>query len=221
MRLELAESVHAVMIDDDLVFLDVDADAYFCLPLPHGHLRHQGGGLETDDPHLGEELVRAGLARRGPQSQVERGQTPTPPQRTARRLLELTPSLKGRLRLAHLGALAWAVGAGLASRRKSFRQLIKAARTVDLVAAPGHDLSRLLADVAAWRRLSPWLPMDGVCLFRSNMLLAFLTALGHRPAWVFGVRTWPFQAHCWLQMGDIALDDEAERLCAYAPIMAV
>ena len=79
----------------------------------------------------------------------------------------------------------------------------------------------MLADVAIWRRLAPWLPMDGVCLFRSGMLLAFLRALGPRPTWVFGVRTWPFQAHCWLQVEDIALDDEAERLCAYAPVLAV
>ena len=221
MRLELAESVHAVMIDDDLVFLDVDADAYFCLPLPPGHLRQNGAGLETEDPHLGDELVRAGLARHAAQTQGEHGQGLSAPRRTARRLLELTPALKGRLRLAHLGALATAIGAGLASRRKPFRQLIAEAQVQGSNAAAGPDLSSLLADVAVWRRLSPWLPMDGVCLFRSGMLRAFLTALGHRPAWVFGVRTWPFQAHCWLQVEDIALDDEAERLCAYAPIMAV
>ena len=54
-----------------------------------------------------------------------------------------------------------------------------------------------------------------------RMLAAFLRSLGHRPTWVFGVRTWPFQAHCWLQVEDIALDDEAERLCAFAPILGV
>jgi hypothetical protein len=28
-------------------------------------------------------------------------------------------------------------------------------------------------------------------------------------------------AHCWLQVGDMALDDDLERLAAYHPILAV
>jgi hypothetical protein len=36
---------------------------------------------------------------------------------------------------------------------------------------------------------------------------------------VFGVRTWPFHAHCWLQCDDVVLDDQADRVAAYAPIL--
>ena len=39
--------------------------------------------------------------------------------------------------------------------------------------------------------------------------------------WVFGVRTWPFSAHCWLQIGDAVLDDDPERVGIYPPILAV
>jgi hypothetical protein len=77
----------------------------------------------------------------------------------------------------------------------------------------------MLDDIAVFRRVAPWLPLDGACLFRSGFLLGYLESLGHRVDWVFGVRTWPFRAHCWLQAGDVALDDEAERLIAYHPIM--
>ena len=142
-----------------------------------------------------------------------------PPVRTARALLERSGETKARLRPAHLVALAAAVRTGLESRKRTFRQLIEAH------AATGGEgvveMQRLLSDIAVWRSIAPWLPLDGVCLFRSGMLAAFLRALGHRPTWVFGVRTWPFQAHCWLQADDVALDDEAERLCAFAPILGV
>lgn len=220
MRLTLTEPVHAVMIDTDLVFLDIDADTYFCLPLPAGLARLEGERLETPDPQLGEELVAAGLARHetvegGP----SRRRPPPPPSQTARRLLELAGQPDARIRPKHLGALAAAIGAGVASRRRTFRRLIEAHSETTVEGAV--ELDRLLLDIAVWRRLAPWLPLDGVCLFRSGMLAAFLRSLGHRPTWVFGVRTWPFQAHCWLQVEDIALDDEAERLCAFAPILGV
>lgn len=218
MRLKLTEPVHAVMIDTDLVFLDIDADAYFCLPLPQGLARLDGERLETPDPLLGDELVAAGLAQAEPLEEAPaRRPPPAPPARTARRLLELTGGKDIRLRPAHLKAVGAAVRAGLGSRKRTFRQLIAAHAQGEPAVAV--DMDRLLSDVAIWRHLAPWLPLDGVCLFRSGMLAAFLRELGHRPTWVFGVRTWPFQAHCWLQVQDVALDDEAERLCAFAPIL--
>ena len=56
---------------------------------------------------------------------------------------------------------------------------------------------------------------------RSFVLLRFLQRSGGKATWVFGVRTWPFGAHCWLQLGDVALDDDPARLVGYAPILAV
>lgn len=217
MRLELPQAVHAVMIDDDLVFLDADADIYFCLPLPAGLVRLAGRELHTDDGVLGEELIGAGLARRSGDAEAPVPGPPAIPTRTARAMIEDRPDLKVRLRPIHLVALVAAVRAALASRRKAFRDLIAPAMRG---AMDPPDPSALLADLVVWRRVAPWLPLDGLCLFRSGMLLAFLRALGHRPDWVFGVRTWPFRAHCWLQASDMALDDEAERVSAYAPILA-
>lgn len=216
MELDLPPTVHAVLIDDDLVFLDANADIYFCLPLPSGLVRQEGGRLHTADEALVEELVGAGLARRPAGQDVGRRAPPVAPERTARAVLDATPDLDVRFRPAHGLALVAAVRAALSSRREAFRDLI--APSSPSVEVPTPDA--LLADLVIWRRLAPWLPLDGVCLFRSGMLLAFLRALGHRPDWVFGVRTWPFRAHCWLQVGDLALDDEAERLRAYAPILA-
>jgi len=80
---------------------------------------------------------------------------------------------------------------------------------------------RLIAAAAAFDRLSPWVPLPGECLFRSFMLLEILRRRGYRPRWVFGVRTWPFAAHCWLQAGEVALTDYADSLVSYTPILAI
>ena len=60
-----------------------------------------------------------------------------------------------------------------------------------------------------------------VCLFDSVCLLNFLARYGFFPSLVFGVIAEPFQAHCWLQEGDLVLNDTVERVTAYAPIMRV
>ena len=38
--------------------------------------------------------------------------------------------------------------------------------------------------------------------------------------WLFGVRTWPFAAHCWLQIGNLVVGDRLERVRFYTPILA-
>jgi hypothetical protein len=75
--------------------------------------------------------------------------------------------------------------------------------------------------VAAFERILPWLPFQGVCFYRSFLLLKILRWRGYDARWMFGVHTWPFQAHCWLQVGDVALDDTADRLAGLTPIMEI
>ncbi|WP_343699750.1 lasso peptide biosynthesis B2 protein [Caulobacter sp.] len=214
MGLWLSAGVHAVIIDQDAVFLDVDSNAYFCLPGIGEVLGLEGRVLHASSDALAEDLVSAGLAASTPDL------APTlatqPPLRTARAVLEdLAPAKRRKPRMAH-----WrrAIAAGLASRlaeQRSFATRLPAApRQRAPAASPG-----LLADLDAFRRLQPWLPFDGACLFRSQLLRHYLVGLGHQVDWIFAVRTWPFAAHCWLQAGDLALDDEAERLVAYHPIM--
>ncbi|WP_343698923.1 lasso peptide biosynthesis B2 protein [Caulobacter sp.] len=213
MQLRLGEDIHAVMIDGDAVFLDVRADAYFCLPGVGSVLSLQGGALSTTEPTLADGLGASGLAT---QDLVMPPRQPPPatPARTARALIagRDLPALRPGLR--HVRALTKAALAAARGRRQPFARLL-----------PGHHApapspsDALLADLVVFRRTVPWLPLDGLCLYRSHLLRTYLTTLGHRVDWMFGVRTWPFRAHCWLQAGDVALDDEAERVSAYHPIM--
>lgn len=219
MTLRLASGVHAVQVGSDLVFLSPGEDAYFCLPLDPGAIDLTGDRLVAHLPGLAEALCESGLVALAPAEARPRASEPPPvPTRTARRLIEdRIKTIDRRPRLRHLLALGLAA---LVARRGRDRKI---SDLVDLEerSVEAEPSSRLLTDLTVYRRLTPWLPIDGLCLFRSHMLLRYLNALGHGARWVFGVRTWPFRAHCWLQVGDVALDDEAERLSAYAPIMAV
>lgn len=59
------------------------------------------------------------------------------------------------------------------------------------------------------------------CLFDSLALLRFLAHYRTFPRWIFGVHTAPFAAHCWLQQGNTVLNDTADHVRTYTPIMAV
>lgn len=67
----------------------------------------------------------------------------------------------------------------------------------------------------------PFVPGQGECLYRACLLRSYLAGRGLGSSWVFGVRTWPFAAHCWLQCGDLVLDDDPDRVALYTPILVV
>jgi hypothetical protein len=92
--------------------------------------------------------------------------------------------------------------------------------SLDRPPASGDALDAIEAGRRFWTLL-PYLPIEGECLVRSALLMRFLRAAGLDADWVFGVRLHPFAAHCWVQVNDICLNDDVERLSAYAPIMVV
>lgn len=73
-------------------------------------------------------------------------------------------------------------------------------------------------DFLAARR---FLPIQPRCLLDSVALLDFLSRRGLDADLVFGVIPRPFSAHCWLQVGAVALNDELDNLVGRAPILVV
>lgn len=204
----LALGVHAVAIDEDLVLLDTRADAYLCLLDGAAHLAlTPRGEVQTTRPALAQALIEADLL-----SSIATPRQPPPP-RPVRSLWPPAPARPGARRM--LAAVRATLDARRGLSRLAFEDLIRPGAPRQPAAA--EDLQ---ADLAGFEALRPWLPMDGECLSRSYHLWLYLRARGHDAAWVFGVRTWPFMAHCWLQVGDTALDDDVERLLPYHPILA-
>lgn len=214
MRLFLASGVHAVEVAGDLVFLDVASDAYFCLGGGADALAlGPDGQADVGHEQMAAQLLEAGLLSQHPTTPS----IPLPPRSTA------SIRLEGGARAPvppNVGLVALKVTTSVArmfSRSEFSRLLEGPAPAPSARAAP---TPALIEAVAQFERLRPWLPLQGECLLRSYHLRAFLRARGLDAIWVFGVRTWPFSAHCWLQVGETVLDEDLERLTAYQPILA-
>ena len=215
MRLFLGPGVHAARIGGDLVFLDTLTDAYFCLAAAAEIIvLAPGGQAQVSQDDVAAQLLEAGLLAFEPAPSV----VPVPPRPTISTRLAsraYTPMTLGVV----LTTVAATLQVGRRFSRQSFASLL--AGPAPLALALQNPSQALTDAVAQFERLRPWLPLQGECLLRSYHLRTFLRARGLDALWVFGVRTWPFDAHCWLQAGDTALDEDLERLSAYHPIMAV
>lgn len=204
-----APGVFLTRVHEDIVVLDVQADRYDCLldaadwiiPGPEGSLR-------VPDEDIARDLLDAGIGS------AARSGTPRRAPEPARRELATAPSAPS---LAFLGAGLALASATLAFRGKTLGQLIDAANRPS--PPPAAD-DRLAEHVAAARAALPWIPFEGECLQRAFQLKRLLARRGVATDWVFGVRTWPFAAHCWLQVGDLVIADSLERVRRYTPIMA-
>jgi hypothetical protein len=218
-RVFLRSDVHAAALGDDIIVLDIAADAYVSLPGAASLFQFDAetGAVDAVAPDVADDLVNSGLA------QCTRPSAPRlpPPPALPRRGVDLEapfapPTLRDLLRLVGcLLDLARFYRGQPFSRILTFAQQARARVPYD---APPSELH---AVVRRFHAAAIWLPAPGKCLVRSFVLLRFLHRCGHDAAWVIGARTWPCAAHCWLQVGDVALDDAPERLVSYQPICAV
>ena len=210
MSLWLADPVHAVAIADDVVFLDTAADAYLCLVDASAAMTlGRDGAVDIDNAATARTLLEAGLLR----AVTPRRPLPDKPS------LDLDPGRRGPQPRELLALAGACVSTAAAFRLKSFRRLLADVRRRKRTAAV--DLEAVLEASAVFARMRPWSPVGGACLMRSHLQLTYLNALGLDADWVIGVRTWPFMAHCWLQAGPVALDDDVERLVPYTPILVI
>lgn len=211
----LRADVHAVAVDDDLVLLDVVTDAYFCLP-GAGHasqLNSTNRTVRLADPELAQELRQATLIEPHQESAITLTHASVLPVDTA-----LRPAYE-RPRAVDLPEAVVAVADLLFHYRgRSLAELTQRVRNGRPDRPRGGDL---LAAVDRFQRWIPYAPVSGKCLLRSFMLLRLLHRQGLDADWVFGVATWPFKAHCWLQSGSLVLDDHPDRVMAFTPIMVV
>lgn len=204
----LAEGLYAVRIGDDLVLLDLNADDYLCLP-ECGEIvvagRSVAGPMDRLLRLAAEELLH-------PNQVVD--QRPNAPTLPSTRLPP-PPRIKPGLRDVIVFIRIWVECAG----RKP--TLLELKRRHTGRRGRRDDPTALASRVEVFRQLLPFAPVTGACLLQAEMLLRFLNADGLDADWVFGVRTFPFLAHCWIQCGDHCVSEAPETLTVYRPIMVI
>lgn len=84
-----------------------------------------------------------------------------------------------------------------------------------------NNLERTRHLVRAFDAMRPIFPREYLCLFDSLALMYFLLDYEISPEWVFGVKTDPFEAHCWLELGGVLLNDTPEFVRDFSAIMVV
>jgi hypothetical protein len=101
---------------------------------------------------------------------------------------------------------------GLLSQRQHLIRRVQ--RTATLA-----DAKKMLV---AFLRLRIWFyTADRRCLFDSLVLALFLSRKKIPCTFVIGVSTKPFLAHAWVQIGEFVLNDTAEHVQTFTPILAV
>jgi hypothetical protein len=82
------------------------------------------------------------------------------------------------------------------------------------------DAERARELLKVFRRLRPLIySATDQCILDSLTLLELFAANDFFPAWIFGVMTRPFLAHCWVQHEDVVLLDTVTRARMFTPIM--
>jgi len=86
----------------------------------------------------------------------------------------------------------------------------------------GRDIGEARELVLAFIFLRPVLfAGPDTCVLNALAFLDFLACYGWYPSWVWGVKSVPFSAHCWVQEGQVVLNDLTERVRGYTPILVI
>jgi hypothetical protein len=216
-RWQLTPQVFAALCGQDVVLLDISRDDYLVLAGAGDQidLDPATGRLDVADGALAALLTDAGLIQ--PKSKSMARRLRTVPEVRADLFASPTP----RPDLGDRLAFAWVLIEMIPLYwMRPLSRLVRPPKRLSGKDAP--QLSEaLIHNALVFERLLVWAPFQGQCLFRAAMLRRFLHRRGLRAAWVFGARTWPFAAHCWLQVGDVVINDRVDHVARFAPIMVV
>ncbi|MCP3731321.1 lasso peptide biosynthesis B2 protein [Sphingomonas sp. MG17] len=202
------------MLGERFIFLDVERDRYFAAS-PEATLalvRAMDGTsvLGSDETRL-QPLLNEGLLCLSPDASRPLGETVVVP---------ATRDLNSR-GTARLGLSLLAILLQLRAQRELRRRGLAAVIARCLQSTPGVR-RRGIEDIAAAVRTSNLIiPAHERCLMKSIGLFDLLVRSGHRPTLILGVRDCPFTAHAWVQLGDMVIGDEQERVARYRPILAI
>lgn len=239
----LARHVHLCICGRHAVLMDLRRDKYVAVAPAHLLADWVRGwpGAEAPVPSCGEvpggEGAGASRARSLISQMLEQGMLVAEggPGRPAAPLVIASPQrtllefdfderlAAGPAQAARL-ALAWMCARSALALRPMYAIVRSAQARKARVPPERHAADPALerALVKAFVHLRPlFYTVRRACLLDSLTLVNFLAGHGVYPEWVFGVRTAPFDAHCWVQRGEVLFNDLPDRIRQYSPILKV
>lgn len=183
------------LIDGHPIFLDIDEDRYF----------------RIEGTREAEFLARANTDR-PPDVYI-----PQP----ARSAIELASGPRAANVATVLRVLALTLRMRRWLHRRALKDILHDVVRCREAAQPHPQEARLLDATQRFLRARLTVPIDPSCLMDSLALTTYLAARGMPSRIVFGVTDSPFSAHCWVQVGDLVLNDTVGNAMAYMPIRVV
>lgn len=218
MPFQLRTNLHFCLVDDRAIFLDIDRDRYFYLPpkLEDAFLDVAAGNLSDGDDRA-RPLLQQGLLRSVPEPAWPiAALRPDPPLRDlgVEDASQVFLPLMARSVATQLFC-AWAI------RQRPLARIVADLRRPPRAALKSFEASerRVRAIRRSFVATQMVLRPHDRCLAQSMAFLRLCKYTGFVPALLFGVRINPFTAHCWIQHGSLVLNDEAERVRSFTPIL--
>ena len=209
--MQLGPNVHAALVDGDLIFLDAARDHYSCVTRSDAATiiaELETIGRASDPTGVVHELSEAGLLVDGGGS----GLRPASPDPARIDFHDLASTELPITALTVAKLTASVLEAAVKIRAKPAKWLSARSQLGDAASC------RAATVALQFERLRPCIPRSGRCLPSSLMLLGFLRRHGVAAQIVVGVRTFPFEAHCWVQHKGVVLNDTVEHVGWYVPI---
>lgn len=191
----LQSNLSYCMIDGHAIFLDLERDRYYRLTPSREAQFLASADAESN---LGVSLPEP--AHSVLEMTLDPGKA-----NAATTIKVLSITLSARRRLRNL-ALKDVLGAVLRCREAS---------------TPSCAESHVVDLTQRFLRARLRLPMEPSCLSDSIALATYLALHGEFAHIVFGVTDVPFSAHCWVQVGNLVLNDTVGNATAYAPIRVI
>jgi hypothetical protein len=234
----LAPATYVCQTADYVVLLDVASDRYLAITPDDARLLHafvkgwpapQSGApteqIPGDNPLILEKLLEQGLitvdrrtAKSATPVQIE------PPQAALIDGYEDVPApfwIADLLRVAHAAAATRILlrVAGLAPMIDRIRRIRSPERRRRHGPATFAQQRTL---VARYVRIRPFVfTTHKECMLDSLVMCEFLASRGLFPHCVFGVRSSPFAAHCWVQQDGYVFNDTPEYVSKFTPILII
>ncbi|MEW9573842.1 lasso peptide biosynthesis B2 protein [Rhodanobacter sp. Si-c] len=228
MRYQLRGDLSCCDAGGHLVFLDIVQDRYFKLATPLEKAMRSFQAHEDVASTLLKDLAAARVLVKAPDLKPPAAIASIQP--PARSAIEQSAAVAGhRLDpaiVAEIMALIWSTRRHLKTRTLK-TNLDEACSYRDRktgvleVAAPTALVENLLQASWQFAVARRYVPIEPICLLDSLSLLRFLSRRRLPANIVFGVTSEPFTAHCWVQAGDIVLNETLSDAIAHTPIRMI